>query len=128
MIRTGRVCGVAVATEAQLDLGPRQFRRHAVDDARDRPTGALVDEVLGVERGQHLGVDRVEHRADRVARAEAGVDPALERDDEDRFVEVGVREENYVVVDFVVHHFPSNVIFALCASVKICVGYSVTLP
>ena len=49
-------------------------------------------------------------------------------DDEHRLVEIGVREEDYVVVDFVVHHFPSNVIFALCASIKICVGYSVTLP
>jgi len=37
-------------TEAQLDLRPGQFGRDAIDDARDRSPGALVDEVLGVER------------------------------------------------------------------------------
>jgi len=43
------VRAVAVSTEAQLDLRPGQFGRDAIDDARDRSPGALVDEVLGVD-------------------------------------------------------------------------------
>jgi len=62
------------------------------------------------------------------ARAEAGVDPAFECDNEDRLIEIGVREEDDVVIYFVVHQFTSNVIFALCASIKIWLGYSKTLP
>ena len=49
---------------------------------------------------------------DRGARRDARVDPALEPDDEDRLVEVGVREEDDAVVDFVVHHFPPKSVFA----------------
>ncbi len=122
------VRAITVTPESELDLGPGQLGRDPVDDASDRSPCPLVDEVLGVEGRQHLGVDRVEEGADGVTRTETGIDPSLEGDDEDGLTELGVREVDDVVVDLVVHHFLSKVIFALSASMAMNVGYSVTLP
>ena len=58
----------------------------------------------------------VEQRADRRGRAEARVDPALQGDDEDRVVELGVGEEDDVVVDLVVHHVSPGSLAPLWAS------------
>jgi hypothetical protein len=119
---------VAVTPVANLDLRPGQFGGDAVDDARDRSARALVDEVLGVEGREDLGVDGVEHRAHGVAGSEPGVDPAFETDHQDRLVELGIGQEDYSVVDLVVHQCCSKVCFAVSASIAICVGYSATLP
>ncbi len=43
------VSAIAVVAVAQLDLGPREFGGDAVDDASERPTCALVNEVFGIE-------------------------------------------------------------------------------
>ncbi len=121
------VRAVAVAAVTNLNLGPRQFSRDAVDDARERTSGPLVDEVLGVKGREYFGGDCLEHRRDRGTRRDARVDPSLETDDEDWFIEVGIGEKDDPVVDFVVHQF-SKVRFAVSASIAICAGNPSTLP
>src|SRR5579875_1979852 len=73
-----------VAAGAQLRLGPADRPAHPVVDAKAGPTGPLVDEVGEVERGELLRLQGLEERRHGARRGEAGVDPALERDHEDR--------------------------------------------
>jgi len=121
------VRAVAVVTVAQLDLGPRELGRNAVDDARKGSARTLVDEVLGVKGGEDLGIDGAKHRRDGRTRTQPGVDPTFEAYHQHGLVEFGVREEDDAVVDFVVHYF-SSVWRAKSASQTICFGNSTTLP
>src|SRR5665213_928556 len=109
------VRAVTVAAVTQLNLGPGQLGRDAVDDARERAAGALIDEVLGVERGENLSRDGFEQRRDGGAGGNTRVDPALEANHEHGLAEFRVGEKNYPVVNFFIHQF-SKVCFAVSAS------------
>ena len=71
-------------------LGPGQLGRHAVDDVGHRPAGPLVEEVLAVEGDQGRRGALPQQRGDGGGGAQPGVDPPLERDDQDGPVERGL--------------------------------------
>jgi len=84
--------------------------------------------VLRVERGEDFGWDRVQEGADGQVRAQAGVDPALHADHQHRLVQFGVGQEDYPVVDFIVHQCCSKICLAVRASMVMWAGNSLTLP
>jgi hypothetical protein len=74
---------------AQLDRRPRELVDMPGDELHDRAPGAVVEQRIGVERRHELGVEVLEHGAHRTVGGHPGVDPAFERDDHDRLVQVG---------------------------------------
>ncbi len=89
-LRTGQdehVVAVRSAQVADRQLGPGQRARPAVVDGEDRAPGAIVEELVGVE-GRDRGRIHVQ-QAGRGRGCAAGVDPAVEGDDEGRRHQVG---------------------------------------
>ncbi len=87
------VAPVGVLAVAQLDGGPREAGVHAVDEVHRRPPGAVVDEGVGVPGRHELGLDHLAKVTDRGVGSEAGVDPTVEAEHEDGFVEGGASHD-----------------------------------
>ena len=66
---------------------PVQLGRDPVHDAGHRPAGPLVEEVLAVERHDRLGVPLPEQCGDGRRGTQTGVDPTLQRHDQDRLLQ-----------------------------------------
>ena len=62
---------------------------HAVAEVHHRPPGSVVEKAIAVERRDERGFEIRDERLSGGRRAETGVDPPFERDDEHRRVEVG---------------------------------------
>ena len=119
---------VAVDAVAKLNLWPRQFGRDAINNAGNGSTSSLVNEKLGVEGGENFGVHCVEKRAHGGPCTQARVNPTFHGNYQDGLDEIRICQKQHSFVGVVVHHFLSNVFLAVCASSKMCLGNSVTLP
>ena len=76
-----------VGAHPHLDDRPREPLVDPVGDVHHRTPGPLVDERLAVEGGDELGRVGRQQRGDGAVGAKPGVDPSLERHDQDGAVE-----------------------------------------
>jgi len=113
--RGRHVRAVAVAAVAQLDLGPGQLGRHAVDDAHHRAPArwSMKYSVSNVARLRLGSCSR--------GRRWPGSRPGRRRSSPPcrspaRLVQFGVGQEDYPVVDFIVHQCCSKICLAVRAS------------
>ena len=83
------VAARVVLRRVELDAGPRERGVHAVAQVHDRTARSIVEEPIGVEGRDRRRAQVGDERLGRRGRTEAGIDPAFERDDEDRRVEIG---------------------------------------
>ena len=111
---------------------PGELGRDAVDDARDRPPRPLVEEVLAVEGDEGLGVPALQQRGDGRRRAESGVDPALERHDQERVPEnrlaMDLEDLGHAAGAIGAHGTRSRDSAAISKSQRIWAGKPSTLP
>ena len=109
-------------------VGPGELGGDTVDDVRHRAACPLVEEVLAVERDHGRGLALTQERGDGRGRAQSGVDPAFECDDQDRSVELGLlvdREDLRQTVR--AHGVAAKASEAMSARRATCAGYASTL-
>ena len=82
------VAARVVLRRVQLDAGPGERGVDAVAQVHDRTASSIVEEPIRVEGRDRRRAEIGDERLGRRGRAEASVDPAFERDDEDGRVEV----------------------------------------
>ena len=98
--RTPRVIGLGpdqkqkvvarpISGRSQVDTGPAEAGVHAVDQMHDRPAGAVVEELVGVEGGHRRHGQALQQCRGGVGGGVAGVDPALEAEHQNRGRQLG---------------------------------------
>jgi len=83
------VVAVLIVATGHFDLWPVEAGIDPVDEVHHGSSGSMVDEPLGVERGDRGAVDLTDHMFDCCRRALAGIDPSIKMDQHDGAVEVG---------------------------------------